>query len=152
MRRRLRREPRPGGGDEGSIALLVITFTAIAIVMIWVAVDASIVFLARQRLASATDGAALSASQQLNDAGYFTGGCVPSLPLSGEAVDAVLARYETGGIALGAATTTVAGGPGVQVDGVLVVDLPSVPLFTVDAWTVRYTARARSSISGAACP
>jgi uncharacterized membrane protein len=138
--------------DDGQIAILIVTFLAVAALMAWVAIDASIVFLARQRLASAADGAALTAAQQLNAGQYYGGECVESLPLDQAAVEGVLERYRTGGITLEATTEQVAGGPGVAVAGELVVDLPTVASIGVDSWTVRYDARARSDITGVACP
>jgi uncharacterized membrane protein len=144
-------QPEPAYDDSGQIGVLIVTFVMIGALMAWVAIDASIVFLARQRLASATDAAALTAAQQLSTAAYFEGACVESFPLSGTDVDAALDRYRTGGIQLAAQTQVVSGGPGVAVEGVLVVDLPSIPAVTLDSWTVRYVARARSGITGTAC-
>ncbi len=137
--------------DDGQIAILIVTFLAVAALMAWVAIDASIVFLARQRLASAADGAALTAAQQLNAGQYYGGECVESLPLDEAAVEAVLDRYRSGDIELDATLESVDGGPGVAVQAQIVVDLPTVAALGVDSWTVKYDARARSDITGNPC-
>lgn len=136
--------------DAGQITILMLMFSGIALVIIMIAVDASLVFLGRQRLASAVDGAAVRAAQQVDESGYFTGGCVNSLPLDEVAVDKVLAAYITEGLELIAEPTTE-GGPGVVVRGKLAVQLPRVPVIKMKSYTVTYQATARSSISGRPC-
>lgn len=138
--------------DCGQITVLMLMFTGIALVIIMIAIDASLVFLGRQRLASAVDGAAVRAAQQYDAGGYFSGACVESLPLDDAAVAKVLAAYATGGVELRADAATVDGGPGVIVTGRLDVQLPRVPVIKVTSWLVTYQTRARSSISGNPCP
>jgi len=139
-------------GEDGQLTLLVIGFTMIAAMMIAVAIDASVVFLARQRLAGQADGAALAAAQQLDDGAYFGGaGCAESLPVAQGAVDAVVAPYARHGVELAGTPVPVDGGPGVVVQGRSVVTLPIVGKFGRRTFTVEYAARARSSIAGVEC-
>lgn len=137
--------------DSGQITVLLVMFSAVAMAFIMVAVDASLVFLGRQRLASAVDGAAVRAAQQFDQGGYFSGGCVESIPLDESAVTAVLATYQRDGVVLSFEQQDVDGGPGVIVRGRLEVDLPDVPIIGLGSWPVTYQTRARSSISGTPC-
>jgi uncharacterized membrane protein len=70
--------------DEGSITVLVIGYTAIALVLIVVGVDVSKVFLAQRALSSAADSAALAAAQGVDRAQIYNGAalqCGARLPL-----------------------------------------------------------------------
>lgn len=145
-----RRRPQ-GHDDSGQIAVLLVMFSAIAMAFIMLAIDASLVFLGRQRLASAVDGAAVRAAQQFDQGSYFSGGCVSSVPLNAAQVNNVLTSYEREGVNLTAREVQVDGGPGVLVTGTLAVDLPDVPIIGIESWTVTYSTHARSQISGAAC-
>jgi hypothetical protein len=139
-------------GEDGQLTLLVIGFTIIAATMIAVAIDASVVFLARQRLASQADGAALAAAQQMDDGAYFgSTGCIESLPIAQGAVDAAISPYAKHGVELAGQPVPVDGGPGVVVHGRSVVTLPIVGKFGRRTFTVEYDARARSSIAGVEC-
>jgi hypothetical protein len=143
---------RRPSGEEGQLTLLVIGFTIIAATMIAVAIDASVVFLARQRLASQADGAALAAAQQMDDGAYFgSASCIESLPVAQGAVDAAISPYVKQGVELAAQPVPVDGGPGVVVRGRSVVTLPIVGKFGRRTFTVEYDARARSSIAGVDC-
>lgn len=144
-------QPDRPADDSGQVTGLMLMFTGIALVIILIAVDASLVFLGRQRLASAVDGAAVRAAQQYDSGGYFSGACVNALPLDDAAVAKVLRAYATGGVELRASAATVDGGPGVLVAGRLDVALPRVPVIKLSSWTVTYQTRARSSISGMPC-
>ena len=137
--------------DEGTITLLVIGFVVVAVLMIGVAVDASVVFLTRQRIASQADGAAIAAAQQVDDAHYFGGdACIESLPVTAE-MAGVLERYARDGVRLEITSTTVDGGPGVAVRAESDLRLPLVGRLRRSPFTIRYDASARSSISGATC-
>lgn len=151
MRLIRRRGHRDEPCDSGQITVLMVMFAGIALVIIMIAVDASLVFLGRQRLAGAVDGAAVRATQQFDDARYFTGGCVDSLPLDDAAVDRALTAYATAGVQLRADAATVDGGPGVVITGRLDVQLPRIPVIKLNSWPVTYQTRARSSISGKPC-
>jgi uncharacterized membrane protein len=142
---------RQARDESGQLTVLLVVFAATAMGFVLVAVDASMVFLGRQRLASAVDAAAVRAAQQFDQGGYFAGSCVRSVPLDAAKINGVLAAYETGGVTLAARESDVDGGPGVIVDGTLSVNLPDVPLIGVGSWVVKYQTRARSSISGTPC-
>lgn len=146
-----RREDSDQTGDSGQITVLMIMFSGIALVIIMIAVDASLVFLGRQRLASAVDGAAVRAAQQFDDGAYFTGGCVQSLPLDDAAVAKALASYASAGVQLRADPAIVDGGPGVVITGRLDVPLPRIPVIKLNSWRVTYQTRARASVSGSPC-
>ncbi len=62
--------------------LLVIGFTGILLVFVAVVVDVSAVVLARRAVASAADGAAVSAAQATDLEAVYTGGTGAVLPLS----------------------------------------------------------------------
>ena len=75
---------RPETGDDGSVLILVIGYTALAAVLITVGIDTSKVFLARRALASATDSAALAAAQGVDRSAIYNGNglqCGRPLPL-----------------------------------------------------------------------
>jgi hypothetical protein len=138
-------------GDDGTITLLVVGLVVIATLLISVAIDVSMVFLARQRMASQADGAALAAAQQVDDARYFDGAdCLVSLPVTSE-MEQVVERYARDGVRLEIVATTVDGGPGVEVHAESTVDLPLVSGLGRSSFTIEYAARARSSIAGADC-
>jgi uncharacterized membrane protein len=80
-------------GDEGTITVLVVGFTAILLLLIAVVVDVSAVLLARRGAASAADGAAVAAAQQLDQAAVYAGGLEAAIPLSPADVAAVVAQY-----------------------------------------------------------
>ena len=77
-------------GDDGTVLLLVVGLTAVLLIAVALVVNVSAVVLAKRSLASAADGAAVSAAQALDrDAFYATGlaGGVPIDPV--EAADRV---------------------------------------------------------------
>lgn len=82
---------RRGADDGGSILVLVIGYTAIALVLLIVGVDLSSVFLARRALSATVDSAALAAAQGIDRASLYDGRgpvCGSPLPLDrGRAVD-----------------------------------------------------------------
>lgn len=136
--------------DCGQITILIVMFSVVAAAVIMVAVDASIVFLGRQRLASAADGAAVRAAQQFDQGTYYSGECVNSLPLDIPAANAAVQPFAKDGIQL-RAVPPEGGGTGVDIIGQLVVDLPNVPVIGLTSYTVNYRTNARSSLSGAPC-
>jgi Flp pilus assembly protein TadG len=74
-----RRRPR---GDDGTVLLLVLGFTALLVLMVGVVVDVSAVVLAKRAVASAADGAAVSAAQALDTDRLYTAGLAGAVPLS----------------------------------------------------------------------
>lgn len=71
--------------DDGSITVLVIGYTAIAVALLMVGIVASKLFLARRALAAAADQAALQAAQAVSTTRIYADGltCGSALPLSG---------------------------------------------------------------------
>jgi hypothetical protein len=70
--------------DQGSVALLLIGFTAIAMALIVAGIDVSKVFLAQRALSSAADAAAVAAAQAVDTDRIYDGPdlrCGDALPL-----------------------------------------------------------------------
>ena len=83
-----------GSGDEGSVLLLVLGFAGLLILLVAVVADASAVILAKRNVASAADGAAVSAAQALDLEVLRAEGLDEQIPLDlGEARTRV-AAYE----------------------------------------------------------
>jgi uncharacterized membrane protein len=80
-------------GDDGTITILVVGFTAILLLLIAVVVDVSAVVLARRGVASAADGAAVAAAQQLDQARVYATGLDTDIPLSADDVASVVEQY-----------------------------------------------------------
>jgi Flp pilus assembly protein TadG len=81
------------GDDEGTITILVVGFTAILLLLVAVVIDVSAVVLARRGIASAADGAAVAAAQQLDQAALYAHGLDAAIPLSSADVTAVVEQY-----------------------------------------------------------
>ena len=79
--------------DEGTITILVVGFTAILLLLVAVVVDVSAVVLARRGVASAADGAAVAAAQQLDQARVYASGLETAVPLSLDDISAVVEQY-----------------------------------------------------------
>jgi Flp pilus assembly protein TadG len=86
------RRRRPAG-DDGTILLLVLGFTALLLVLVAIVVDVSAVILAKRGAASAADGAAIAASQQLDQSAVYANGLGEAIPLSLDDVRQVVAVY-----------------------------------------------------------
>ena len=80
--------------DEGSVLLLVIGFAGILLVLVAVVADVSAVVLAKRSVASAADGAAVSAAQALDLDAVYDQGLGEQLPLSTGDARARVAAYE----------------------------------------------------------
>lgn len=84
------------GDDEGTILVLLIGFTAVLLLMVAVVVNVSSVILAKRGLASATDGAAVSAAQALDVDALYAGGLRSGrIPLDTGAARARVAAYQS---------------------------------------------------------
>ena len=86
----MRRGPR---GADGTILLLVLGFAAGLLLLVAVVVDVSAVSLARRGAASAADGAAVAAAQQLDEDVAYTRGVGTAIPLSLDQVEQVVGSY-----------------------------------------------------------
>ena len=85
-----RRRPE---GDDGTILPLVLGFTALLLVLVAVVVDVSAVILAQRGAASAADGAAIAAAQQLDQGAVYANGLGDAIPLSPDDVQQIVAVY-----------------------------------------------------------
>jgi hypothetical protein len=139
---------RRARGDDGTVLLLVIGLAGVLLVAVAVVVNVSAVILAKRSLASAADGAAVSAAQALDEQAFYARGLDGGIPLDPiEAADRV-AAYRAG---------AAAGQPGlemsVQVDGRTAVVRASrtltLPLAILSAGpvTVEAVARARAPLA-----
>lgn len=84
---------RRPAGDEGTIGILIVGFTAILLLLVAVVVDVSAVVLARRGAASAADGAAIAAAQQLDTASLYANGLDGEIPLEPQKVAEVVGQY-----------------------------------------------------------
>ena len=80
--------------DEGSVLLLVIGFAGILLTLVAVVADVSAVVLAKRSVASAADGAAVSAAQALDLDAVYDQGLGAQLPLSAAEARDRTAAYE----------------------------------------------------------
>ena len=80
--------------DEGSVLLLVLGFAGILLTLVAVVADASAVVLAKRGVASAADGAAVSAAQALDLDAVREDGLREQIPLSVGEARARVAAYE----------------------------------------------------------
>jgi hypothetical protein len=72
--------------ERGQISLLILGFTLVALMLVVGAVDVTAVQLARTRLLDAADGAALDASDALDDGTAYQGGLKPAISLTDASV------------------------------------------------------------------
>jgi Flp pilus assembly protein TadG len=86
----VRRRPQ---GDDGTILVLVLGFAALLLVLVAIVVDVSAVILAKRGAASAADGAAIAAAQQLDVDAVYQNGLGEAVPLSLDEVRAVVGTY-----------------------------------------------------------
>lgn len=135
--------------DDGTVLVLLLGFTAVLMLLVAVVVNVSSVILAKRGLASATDGAAVSAAQSLDlDALYASGLDAERLPLDPAQAATRVAAYEA---------QAAAGQPGLQlsvdvsadgttaiVRGVRMVELPFGRILGFQPVRVEAEARARA--------
>lgn len=134
-------------GDDGTILVLTLGFLAVLVVAAGVVANVSSVVLAKRGVASAADGAAVSAAQALDLTALYEQGLGAEVPLSAADADARVQAY---------AADARTGQPGLQlsltldgttavVEGVRVLR-PPFPLFGREQVTVRAVARARAPV------
>ena len=81
-------------GEDGTVLLLVLGFTGVLVALVAVVVDVSAVILAKRGVASAADGAAVSAAQALDLAELHSAGLGRTIPLHLGEAQARVAAYE----------------------------------------------------------
>lgn len=91
MTGRLRRRPH---GDDGTILVLTLGLVGLLVVVTAIVVNVSAVVLAKRGVASATDGAAVSAAQALDEAALYERGLGSQIPLSLSEAAARVAAYQ----------------------------------------------------------
>lgn len=142
------RRPDPDD-DEGTILVLLIGFTAVLLLMVAVVVNVSSVILAKRGLASATDGAAVSAAQALDVDALNSGGLRSGrIPLDTGAARARVATYQAQAVqsqpGLQLRVDISADGSTAIVRGARMVDLPFGQLLGFQPVRVEAEARARA--------
>ncbi|MBE3075531.1 MAG: hypothetical protein IMZ75_11420 [Actinobacteria bacterium] len=80
-------------GERGQISLLILGFTVIALMLIIGGVDVTAVQLARTRLLDAADGAALDASDALDNGSAYGGGLRSAVEISDASVRQSATQY-----------------------------------------------------------
>lgn len=142
--------PRRPTGDDGTITVLVVGFTAILLLLVALVVDVSVVVLARRGAASAADGAAVAAAQQLDQVALYGNGLDGAIPLSSEDVATVVGQYATdsrqGQPGLVLEPSVDAAGMTATVVARRQVTLPFVGWLGVKTVTVTAVARARAPL------
>ena len=135
--------------EEGSILVLTLGYAVVLLALVLVVVDASAVFLARRSLASACDGASLSAAQSVDTSRVYREGVAgTSLPLAG--VQTAVGKYQAETYPQGALAGTVRGGDTVVVTGARTVDLPVISWLGIGNVTISATADASARQLGGA--
>jgi uncharacterized membrane protein len=140
-------------GDDGTVLVLLLGFTAVLLLMVAVVVNVSAVVLAKRGLASATDGAAVAAAQAVDvEAVYAAGGRAQRLPLDPREARARVAAYQA---------RVTAGQPGIRLEVAVSPDgttaivrgsrwmpLPFGRILGFEPVHVQAEARARAPLSG----
>jgi hypothetical protein len=135
--------------DEGTVLVLLLGFTAVLMLLVAVVVNVSSVILAKRGLASATDGAAVSAAQSLDlDALYAAGLDTERIPLDRAQAATRVAAYEAqaamGRPGLQLSVDVSADGTTAIVRGVRIVELPFGRILGFQPVRVEAEARARA--------
>lgn len=87
---------RRPAGEDGSISVLVLGLFGVLLLLVAVVTDVSAAVLARRALASAADGAALAAAQEVDEDRLVREGFGARLPLDAAAVRSAVARHARG--------------------------------------------------------
>ncbi|MCU1693288.1 MAG: Protein of unknown function rane [Frankiales bacterium] len=129
--------------------LLILGFAVVLLGLVVVVADVSVVLLNQRAVAAAADGAALAASQELNDSVFYTQGLGRKVPLDEGQVRRVVAEYAAD---LKSPTRLVgrldATRLTVVVEGSRAVSLPFGRFTGGQTVTVRSVARATSPVAG----
>jgi hypothetical protein len=136
---------RRPAGDEGSVLLLVLGFTAVLVALVAVVADVSVLLLAKRGVASAADGAAVAGAQQLDRASLYAGGLGDQLPLDPAEVASAVSAYERT-VEPRTALEVSVDGASVRVRAARRVRLPFGRYAGVGAVTVRAVATARAPV------
>ncbi len=146
--------PRARSDDEGSITVLVLGYFLVCVLLVTVVVNVSKVLLVRRSLAGAVDGAAVAASNGLDERQIYRGDLGEAVPLSDAAAGALVEDYvDAAGLAAhfdGFQVVAVdTDGEAATVTFAAVVPLPFVNLVSAeyaDGVPLTATATARSAV------
>lgn len=140
---------RPDPGDDrGTVLVLLLGFTAVLLLMVAVVVNVSSVVLAKRGVASAADGAAVAAAQELDLSVLYRDGLGRRIPLDPGLVSSRVESYEAQvraaqpGLDLQGG---VEGGTTAVVRAARVVRLPFGQVLGFQPVTVRAEARAQAA-------
>ena len=136
-------------GDDGTILVLLLGFTAVLLLMVAVVVNVSAVILAKRGLVAAADGAAVAAAQELNLPELYERGLGSGrIPLSRGQVASRVELYERQSAQEGVdlAGDVSADGTTAIVRGVRLVDLPFGRILGFQPVRVEAEARARAPV------
>lgn len=135
--------------EEGSVLVLVLGLFGVLLLLVALVVDVSVVVLAKRSVASAADGAAVSAAQALDDEVFYARGPVAGVPLSKQGVAQRVAAYQAQAAVdqpgLQLTSGVVAPGTAVVV-ATRTVELPLVGWLGVEEVEVRAEARAQAPL------
>jgi len=137
---------RPVRGERGQATVLIVGFFIVAVLLVVVVVDASAAYLRRQRLDSLADGAALAATEGVQEEQIYTHGVGERLALDPATARVDVVTYLRGVGAYagypGLSVRVVTTGNQVQVEVSAPLELPLIPA----GWTrtTRVTGRAAS--------
>jgi hypothetical protein len=139
-----RRRP---AGDDGTVFVLTLGLAGLLLVAVAVVVNVSAVVLAKRGVASAADGAAVSAAQALDEQALYAQGLGGEVPLSLAEAQARVAAYAAGAqlgqpglrlsVRLEGTTAVVTGARVVR---------PPFPVLSTGDVTVTAVARARAPV------
>lgn len=135
-------------GDEGSVLVLTLGLAALLVVVVGIVVDVSAVVLAQRAVASAADGAAVSAAQAVDTAALYERGVGDRLPLSAADAAVRVQQYaaDAGPDQPGLALAVRVDGDTAVVTGTRRVR-PPFPVFGQGPVTVTAVARARAPVA-----
>ena len=134
--------------ERGQTTVLIVGFFVVAVLLVVVVVDASAAYLRRQRLDALADGAALAATDGVQEERLYTHGVQDRLPLDPTAARGDVASYlrSVGAYSgyRGLSFRVVTTADQVQVEVSAALELPLVP----DGWTrtAHVTGRAASYV------
>ena len=128
--------------------VLMLGFAVVLIGLVVVVVDVSVVLLNQRGVASAADGAAIAAAQQISEADFYDRGLQETVPLDEDDVRRAVAAYTADIEPATSLRGSVTGGQTVVVVGERVVPLPFGRFAGRPSVTIRSIARATSPVAG----
>ena len=128
--------------------VLMLGFAVVLIGLVVVVVDVSVVLFNQRGVASAADGAAVAAAQEISEDVFYERGLQETVPLDEGAVRRAVAAYAADVQPATRLSGSVTGGQTVVVVGERVVPLPFGRFVGRGSVTIRSVARATSPVLG----